>query len=191
MKRFRTLVAALLVAYLWPHLEAQVPTHRLPNPPAPDKAVPAKVAGSKAGTGSPFAVVENKRGEIPDDLAIADALGIKPVRITGPASIKRIAPNGQAFKWVLNLKDELWGLPMLDWHLVFTEKDRDIIKHDVVTRGGPVRSAGKAQVQGDTLLIDSRSGHYHPTPDSVKQLAEPVFKAFFAKVKTVDNILSD
>jgi hypothetical protein len=69
-------------------------------------------------------------------LAIADALGIRPVRITGPDSIQGIAPAGQAFRWVLTLEGALWGLPMLDRHLVFTEKDRDIINHDVVTRGG-------------------------------------------------------
>jgi len=193
MKLFRTLsVAALLTAYLWPHIEAQVPTHPLPTAPAPDKTVPANRAAPQAGRGPPFAVVEDKRGEIPSDLAVAGALGIRPVRITSPASIRGIAPNGQAFRWVLSLEGELWGLPMLDRHLVFTEKDRDIIKHDVVTRGGPVRSAGKAQVRGDLLLIDPRSGHYRPTKESVKELAEPAFKAAgFAKVETVDNILSD
>ncbi len=193
MRLFRTLsVAALLVAYVWPHLEAQVPTHLLPNAPAPDKAVPANVAEPKADTGPPFAVIESKVREIPQDLAIADALGIRRVRITGPASIQVIAPAGHAFRWVLTLEGELWGLPMLDRHQVLTEKDRDIIKHVVVTRGEPVKSAGKAQVQGDTLLIDPRSGHYHPTWESVKHLAEPAFKAAgFAKVVTVKNILLD
>jgi hypothetical protein len=193
MTQFKTLsVAALLVTVVWSHVAAQVPTHPLPNAPAPDKAKPTSLAEPNAGAGPPFAVIESKRREIPSDLAVADGLGIRAVRITGPASIQGIAPAGQAFRWVLTLEGELWGLPMLDRHLVFTEKDRDIIKHDVVTRGGPVKSAGKAQVQGNTLLIDPRSGHYHPTPASVKQLAEPAFKAAgFEKVQTVDNILSD
>jgi hypothetical protein len=193
MTSFRTLsVAALLAACLWPHVTAQAPSHSLPTAPAPIKTTPANGVAPKASTGTPFAVVEEKRQEIPCDLAIADALGIKPVRITSPASIAGIAPNGQAFKWVLSVEGELWGLPMLDRHLVFTEKDRDIIKHDVVTRGERVNSAGKAQLRGDVLLIDPRSGHYHPTKESVKELAEPAFKAAgFAKVATCDNILSD
>ena len=42
------------------------------------------------------------------------------------------------------------------------------------------------------LLIDHRSGHYQPTKESVKELAEPAFKAAgFAKVDTRDSILSD
>lgn len=193
MKSFRTLSgAAVLAACLWPHVGAQDPTHSLPTAPAPIKTIPANVVAPKASTGPPFAVVEDKRREIPSDLAVADALGIRPVRITCPASIQGIAPNGQAFRWVLSLEGELWGLPMLDRHLVFTEKDRDIIKHDVVTRGEPVNSAGKAQLRGDVLLIDPRSGHYHPTNESVKELAEPAFKAAgFAKVEICDNILSD
>ena len=142
---------------------------------------------------SPICRYSEQAREVKGDLAIADALGIQAVPITCPASIQRIAPNRHAFRWVLTLEGTLWGLPMLDRHLVFTEKDRDIIKHDVVTRGKPVMSAGKGQLQEDnTLLIDPRSGHYHPTPESVKQLAEPAFKAAgFSKVVTVKNILQD
>jgi hypothetical protein len=190
---FRALpVAILLAACLWPQVEAQLPAQALPTPPAPAKPVPANVAAPRPSARPPFAIVEDKWREIPSDLAVADALGIRPVRITCPASIEGIAPHGQAFKWVLTLKGELRGLPMLDRHLVSTEKDRDIIKHDVATGGAPVNSAGKAQLRGDTLLIDPRSGHYHPTDESVKELALPAFKAVgFAKVEFCKNILSD
>lgn len=135
--------------FVWSHVAARVPTHLLPNAPAPDKATPENFAEPNAGACLPFAVIESTRGEIPRDIAIADALGIRPVRITVPDSIQGIALAGHAFRWVPTLEGELWGLPMLDRHLVFTEKDRDIIKHDVVTRGWPVKSAGKAQVRGD------------------------------------------
>jgi hypothetical protein len=81
---------------------------------------------------------------------------------------------------------------MLDRHIVLTGKNRDIIKHVVVTGGKPVKSAGKARFRGDTLVIDPHSGHYHPTKESVKELAEPAFRAAgFAKVETRDDILSD
>jgi hypothetical protein len=81
---------------------------------------------------------------------------------------------------------------MLDRHLVSTEKDRDIIKHVVASRGEQVQSAGKAQLQGDTLLLDPRSGHYHPTEASLEKWAKAAFQAAgFAKVEIHDNILSD
>ena len=80
MKWFRTLsVAGLLAASLWPHVEAQIPTHSLPTALSPNKTVPANVAAPNAGTGPPFAVVEDKRREIPSDLAIADALSTTPL----------------------------------------------------------------------------------------------------------------
>jgi hypothetical protein len=190
MNPIRTLPCiVLLAACFWLHVEAQVTA---PSPPAPNKTVQADIGAQIASPGPPFSVVEEKRREVSNDLAIADALGIRPARITGPASIDGIAPHGQAFKWVLTLDGELWGVPMLDRHLVFTEKDRDIIKHDLVTRGGPVNSAGIAVLRGEVLLIDPRSGHYHPSKESVKQLAEPAFRAAgFANVETHDNILSN
>jgi hypothetical protein len=191
MKSLRNLpVAALLAACFWLH--AQIPTHSPPTATSGNKTAPANVAPPNADTCPPFVVVADKRREIPSDLAIADALGIRPVKITSPASIEGIAPDGQVFKWVLSLEGELWGLPMLDRHLVYTEKDRDIIKHDVVTRGERVNSAGKGQLRGDILLLDPRSGHYHPTEESVKELAAPAFKAAgFEKVETRSSILSD
>jgi hypothetical protein len=193
MKSVRALLlTTLLLGCLWPHLKVHAPTQGLPTPLAPTKSIPADVATPTASTG-PFSVVEAIRWEVPRDLAIADALGIRAVRITSPASIEGIAPRGQVFKWVLSHpKRELLGLPMLDRHLVSTEKDRDIIKHVVASRGEPVQSAGKAQLQGDTLLIDPRSGHYHPTRASLEKWAKAAFQAAgFAKVEIRDNILSD
>jgi hypothetical protein len=193
MKRTGILpIAALAFAGLWIHVRAQVTDHPPTVAPAPNKSTPADVAAPKSNPGPPFAVVETKRREIPGDLAIAAALGIRPVRITSPAAIAELAPAGQAFKWVLTIEGELWALPMLDRHLVFTEKDRDIIKHDIVTRGAAVMSAGKAVVRGGVLFIDPRSGHYRPSLESVRTLAAPAFReAGFATVEVSDNLLSD
>lgn len=193
MRPRRTLLAAALVAVcLWLSAEAQVaiPVSQSLSPPT--KTIPADATTPRERPGPPFAVVEEKRPEIPGDVAIANALGIKPVRIASPASLEGIAPRGQAFKWVLTLKGELWAIPMLDRHLVFTEKDRDIIKHDIVTPAEPVNSAGKAVLQGDVLFVDNRSGHYRPSKTSVTELAVPAFKASgFTKVEVRDNLLSD
>ena len=53
---------------------------------------------------------------------------------------------------------------MLDRHLIFTEKDRDIIKHDIVTRGAAQSNRRvKLSYKAETLLIDPRSGHYRPS----------------------------
>jgi hypothetical protein len=193
MKSARALpLTTLLFGCLWQHIEVHAPAHGPPTPPAATKTMPTDVATPIASTG-PFPVVEAKRREVPRDLVIADALGIRAVRITSPSSIEGIAPRGQTFKWVLTYpKRELLGLPMLDRHLVLTEKDRDIIKHVVASRGDRVQTAGKARLQGDTLLIDPRSGHYAPTEASLEKWAKPAFQAAgFAKVEIRDNILSD
>jgi hypothetical protein len=193
MKSIRALLlTTLLFGCLWPYLKVHAPAQGLPTPAALTTTTPADVATPIVSTG-PFPVVEALRREVPRDLAIADALGIRAVRITSPASIEGIAPRGQVFKWVLSYpRCELLGLPMLDRHLVSTEKDRDIIKHVVASRGEQVQSAGKAQLQGDTLLIDPRSGHYHPTEASLERWAKAAFQAAgFAKVEICDNILSD
>jgi hypothetical protein len=186
------LIAALVAAGLWFHADAQVAPIAPSAGPAPAKATPQVGPATHEHPGPPFAVVGSKQRGVPDELGVADALGVRPVKITSPASVAAIAPEGQAFKWVLTVENQLWGLPMLDRHLVFTEKDRDIIKHVIVTRGAPVNSAGKGVVRGGVLWIDSRSGHYHPTPESVRALAVPAFKAAgFATVEPSENLLSD
>ncbi len=214
MKPFRTLsVAALVVACLWPHVGAQDPTRSLPTvpapvktipasvvaptAPAPSKTIPANVVAPQASTGPPFAVVKDKQCEVPGDLCIADYLGIEAVAITGPDSIKKVAPNGQAFKWVLTPwpKLQLYAIPKFDLTAspVNGSSDRDIIKIDVVkhiiaTRGLPVQSAGHAQLQGDKLVIDNGSGHYQPTRTSVEVWAAPAFKgAGFGNVEVHDH----
>src|SRR5262245_56106850 len=102
MKSVRALLLTILLfGCLWPHLKVHAPAPGLPTPPAPTKSIPADVATPAASTG-PFSVVEAIRWEVPHDLAIADALGIRMVRITSPASIEGIAPRGQVFKWVLS-----------------------------------------------------------------------------------------
>ena len=193
MSRARILsVGVVTIVCLWAHVRAQVATQQAANPSQPVKSAPVDALAQSSVAGPRFSVVEAKQGEIRGDLAVADALGIRGFRIESTASIEAHVPEGQAFKWVLTLEGELWGIPMLDRHLVFTEKDRDIIKHDIVTRGGPVRSAGKAIRRKDSLLLDPRSGHYHPTKESVEGFAAPKFRAYgFANVEVHDNLLQD
>jgi hypothetical protein len=95
------LLTTLLLACVWPQCEVRAPALGLPTRPVPTETIPADVVTPITTTG-PFPVVEPKRREVPRDLAIADALGIRSVRITSPDSIERIAPRGQTFKWVLS-----------------------------------------------------------------------------------------
>lgn len=128
---------------------------------------------------------------------------VKPVEIplTGgfpdwinnpPDWVNKVAPtkdaggsNREKFKWVLTTENRLWAVPILDLKrpgvsgnagVSYDKDDDDILKHAIVTRGLPVRSAGIAQIQGDKIVIDNGSGHYWPTVDSVRHWAVGAFE---------------
>jgi hypothetical protein len=181
------LIAVLLASCLYPSFGTPFPSQIPPTPQVPGKSLPADAAAKLASL-KPFQVVKEKQSEVEGDLAIADGLGIKPKEIIDPASLEAIAPRGKPFKWVLSTERKLLGLPILNWGVIHSDKDEDIIKHVVATRGRPVLSAGIAKFDGHTLFIDPRSGHYKPTDDSLK-LAMPVFKrAGFATIKPEKKI---
>jgi hypothetical protein len=198
------LVAAFLASCPLHHLGAMGPGQPLPTPPAPGKLLPADVYVRPIKTG-PFPVVPQKLCEVPGDLYIADALGIQPVKITSPNSIKEVAPNGQIFKWVLTPPPErqLYAIPILDLELdlyrsggrgtanstnkhVLKKRIPDAIKHVIANRGNPVLSAGEAQLQGVKLVIDNHSGHYHPLPESFKDWAEDAFVNAGFKLENIE-----
>jgi hypothetical protein len=205
MKSLRApLIAALLASCPWHNLGAQGPRQPLPTPPAPGKLLPVDVYVRSIKTG-PFPVVSEKLCEVPGDLYIADALGIQPVKITSPDSIKEVAPNGQIFKWVLTPPPErqLYAIPILDLDLdlyrnggletaksikkhILKKQFPDAIKHVIANRGNPVLSAGEAQLQGVKLVIDNHSGHYHPLPESFKDWAEDAFVNAGFKLENIE-----
>jgi hypothetical protein len=194
MKSFRVLLAAvLLLSCPWHDLGAQDDGRSHPTLAAPSKTVPAgnTVPRSPSDPG-PFEVVPKKKGEVLCDLCISDRLGIKAFEIKkgDPDWIKKVAPNGQAFKWVLTPAPEskLWGIPILEAKLDLTQvpadgnsnnhyatKD-DVAKHVIATGGLPVQTAGVAQIQGRKIVIDCDSGHYQPTPLSVRKSGVPAFQ---------------
>lgn len=190
MSRFRFLLTAVfLVACLGSHAGAQVPSQTLLTPQVPGKSVPSNAAAPIAGP-KEFSVVIEKEPEVESDLATADGLGIGPVEITGPASIGGVTQHGQPFKWVLSADGRLWGLPMLDRHVIHSDEDKDIIKHVVANRGRPVYSAGIALLKGNKLLIDNRSGHYQPNDESLN-VAKPAFELKGFSVEIRGRILPD
>jgi hypothetical protein len=204
MKSLRALLlAALLASCQWHYLGAQGPRQPLPTPRAPGKLLTVDVFVRPKTR--PFPVVPEKLCEVPGDLYIADALGIQPVKITSPDSIKEVAPDGQIFKWVLTPPPErqLYAIPILDLDLDLyrhggLENDKlthnyvvkkqlpDVIKHVIANRGNPVLSAGEAQLQGAKLLIDNHSGHYHPLPESFKDWAEDAFVNAGFKLENIE-----
>jgi hypothetical protein len=190
MRRFRSLLTAVfLVSCLCSHVGAQAPSQTLLAPQIPGKSLPPNAAAPIAGA-EIFPVVLEKEPEVESDLATADGLGIEPVEITGPASIRGITRHSQPFKWVLSTDGRLLGLPRLDRHVIHSDEDKDIIKHVVANRGGPVYSAGIAKLEGNTLLIDNRSGHYQPSSKSLN-VAKSTFERIGFKVEKRERILQD
>ena len=116
-------------------------------------------------------------------MAKAAELGVKPTKITGPASVAEIGADGRVFKWVVSEEGALLGLPKLG------SGPNDVIKHSVATGGRPVQAAGNARVQGDKIIIDRHSGHYRPDEASL-QIAKQKFEAAGFKVEIAPNGVS-
>lgn len=215
MRSSKTLFAAILLAsLLWLYFETRLPAQR---PTSPQDTTTAKPADKKTGTastsphvrsGPPFNVVRDKAVEVRNDLAIADALGIRPIKIGSKSKDKDgkerdwtyyVCPKGEKFKWVLTRppESELWAVPILDLRRplplplsnngnpipALYPGGEDIIKHIIVTRGMPVQTAGEAWYEGDELVIDNHSGHYQPNPESVTLYALKAFQELGIKVR--------
>ncbi|MEU4560530.1 ALF repeat-containing protein [Actinoplanes sp. NPDC023936] len=114
--------------------------------------------------------------QLPDrlaaELAAAERLG---VRVTGPgtAAFDRIIGSGTV-KWAI----------LQDGSLVVVPKfvDGVEISHSVLSRGGPVRAAGEADIAGSAsdgyfgLDINNHSGHFRPSAESL-DLGKAAFAA--------------
>jgi len=126
---------------------------------------------------------------VPEELANAKALGVKPIKIISPDSVAGIGANGRLFKWVLTKEGELLGLPSYNKGDVVNGKvvDKDdVIKHSVATGGEPVRAAGDARLVGKKIFVDRHSGHYRPDQETLR-IAKDVFQAAGFRVATVED----
>ncbi|MGW7135597.1 putative T7SS-secreted protein [Streptomyces xanthophaeus] len=101
-------------------------------------------------------------GELADELADAERLGVKPIR-AGDAGFDDIINSGTV-KWAVTEEGELVFIPK---HVQGTE-----LKHPVLTNGAPVRAAGEAEIAGSSgnyfgMEINNQSGHYWPSQESL------------------------
>ena len=169
----RLLATAALFVSGWPgNAEPQLQTAESPTPTAPRKTLPPVAVEACA---CQVLLADRYPATIEKEMADAASLGVKPVRIAGLGSIPELGGEGSVFKWVVSARGELFGLRTFG---------KDLIKHSVATGGQPVCAAGLARFQRGLLLIDHKSGHYHPD-ESRLSLAKPRFEAAGFKVQIV------
>ncbi|MDX2562516.1 DUF6531 domain-containing protein [Streptomyces sp. TX20-6-3] len=101
--------------------------------------------------------------ELERELADAERLGVKPMRVGDPGFDDVI--NSGTVKWAVTEEGEL----------VFIPKNVQGIelKHPVLTNGAPVRAAGEAEIAGGSgnyfgMEINNQSGHYWPSQESLE-----------------------
>ncbi|MEU4151220.1 DUF6531 domain-containing protein [Streptomyces sp. NPDC026659] len=102
-------------------------------------------------------------GELRRELADAERLGVTPLRVGGAGFDEAI--NSGTVKWAVDQNGELLVIPK---HVDGIE-----LKHPVLTRGGPVQSAGEAEIAGGDgsyfgMEINNNSGHYKPSLESLQ-----------------------
>ncbi|MDH2393194.1 hypothetical protein QCN29_31350 [Streptomyces sp. HNM0663] len=100
--------------------------------------------------------------ELEGELADAERLGVKPMRV-GDEGFDDVINSGTV-KWAVTEEGELVFIPK---HLQGTE-----LKHPVLTNGAPVRAAGEAEIAGGGgnyfgMEINNQSGHYWPSQESL------------------------
>lgn len=168
MRSSRTLFAAILLAsLLWLHAGTRAPAQVTTSPQdaaqvkAADKKTDVTKGGAAERSGPPFNVVRDKAVEVRDDLAIADALGIRPVKIGSKIKDKDgterdwayyVCPNGETFKWVLTgpPESELWAVPILDLRRPLAPAAPGKQHPD----GQPTTTDGKAKTDGKAAKKD-------------------------------------
>ncbi|MER6612810.1 putative T7SS-secreted protein [Streptomyces xantholiticus] len=101
-------------------------------------------------------------GELAGELADAERLGVKPMRV-GDEGFDDVINSGTV-KWAVTEEGELVFIPK---HVQGTE-----LKHPVLTNGAPVRAAGEAEIAGSGgnyfgMDINNQSGHYWPSQESL------------------------
>jgi RHS repeat-associated protein len=100
--------------------------------------------------------------ELAGELADAERLGVKPMRV-GDEGFDDVINSGTV-KWAVTEEGELVFIPK---HVQGTE-----LKHPVLTNGAPVRAAGEAEIAGNGgnyfgMEINNQSGHYWPSQESL------------------------
>jgi hypothetical protein len=143
------------------------------DPQGPRVSHPYNV--TRSGPHAPRELIESTRAftnrmDAPtqaNEIAEGRDAGVRPLPV-GSASFNRQIESRQPFKWTY---DVYGNLNVIDPR---GPRGGGDYKHTVASGGAPVFSAGEGGWQrnvrtgDDTLSIDDRSGHYHPTTASVQ-----------------------
>ncbi|MGX1503752.1 UNVERIFIED_CONTAM: RHS repeat-associated protein [Streptomyces graminofaciens] len=101
--------------------------------------------------------------ELAGELADAERLGVKPLRV-GDDGFDEVINSGTV-KWAVTMDGDLVIIPK---HVGGVE-----LKHPVLTNGDPVRAAGEAEIAGGNgsyfgMEVNNKSGHYKPSLESLE-----------------------
>ena len=120
-------------------------------------------------------IYENTHPEdMPEELAIAKSLGVKPMHVDDPGFSKVANEEDNSLKWVVTESGDLLFVP----HAVGGIE----ISHSVLTDGRPVVAAGEAVIVVDgnerlCIEISKHSGHYLSDDNSL-YIGKQAFKEF-------------
>ncbi len=111
---------------------------------------------------------------MPEELAIAKSLGVKPMHVDYPGFSKVANEEDNSLKWVVTESGDLLFVP----HAVGGIE----ISHSVLTDGRPVVAAGEAVIVVDgnerlCIEISKHSGHYLSDDNSL-YIGKQAFKEF-------------
>jgi hypothetical protein len=110
--------------------------------------------------------------ELPAELATAERLNVRPLRIGEEGFDEAI--NAGTVKWAVTEDGELLVIPK---YVAGVE-----LKHPVLTGGNPVLSAGEAEIAGSKgayymMELNNNSGHYKPSWESLSVAREAFDRA--------------
>jgi hypothetical protein len=130
--------------------------------PAAEQRGPTVVANE----GDLWPLRDEYKSQLQSELARADSLGYEPAPANSPDFHEAIQQSQGIIKWAVLPNNQLVIIPKL------TGRGEELY-HTVLTRGGPVRAAGEADIDvvNGTYLgrhIDNHSGHYRPGKETLE-----------------------
>ncbi|MGW8762949.1 golvesin C-terminal-like domain-containing protein [Streptomyces sp. NPDC055815] len=128
---------------------------------------------SPGGGGGRSELFPNRMGNLDEELATAERLGVRPVS-PGTQGFDELVQSGEQLKWAVLEDGRLVAMPK------FAQGQE--ISHTVLSGGAPVRAAGEASIAGSRgqyfgLDITNHSGHFQPSIESL-EIGKEAFRKF-------------